>query len=605
MSNKKDSSVIAATVVKAGDEVKEAAKTSDNKAQATEAHFDSIAELKSEVLNEQSETNDKAAGKATNAKKAQDNKAAEKKTEDKKTTETKAPAAKATESKATDSTATAAKPETAKPAAKATTATKAEAKKEEAKNATPKPATPEKPTTKEEDTMKDDAKKDATKDTATKVQAAPKSASRNGQVPVAILGGNRIPFARSNGPYANASNIDMLSAALNGLVERFDLQGKRVGEVVAGAVLKLSRDLNLTREAALNTALDPHTPAYDISQACGTGLQATFAAANKISLGIIDSAITGGVDTTSDAPIAVGDGLRKALIQLGAAKTNKDRLKALLNINPKELIDAPQNGEPRTGLSMGDHQAITTLEWNISREDQDDLAFNSHKNLARAYDEGFFDDLITPYKGLTRDNNLRPDTKKEKLATLKPVFGKKNANPTMTAANSTPLTDGASCVLLANDEWAAANGFKPLAYLVHQETAAVDFIGKSGEKEGLLMAPAYAVPRMLERAGLTLQDFDFYEIHEAFASQVLSTLAAWEDETFCKERLGLDAPLGSIDRSKLNVNGSSLAAGHPFAATGGRILASAAKMLDQKGSGRALISICAAGGQGVTCILEK
>lgn len=610
MSNKKDSSVIAATVVKAGDEVKEAAKTTDSKAQATEAHFDSIAELKSEVLNEQSETNDKAAGKATDnkatdAKKAQDNKAAETKTEDKKTTETKAPAAKATESKATDSTATAAKPETAKPAAKATTATKADVKKEEAKNAAPKPATPEKTTTKEEDTMKDDAKKDAAKDTATKAQAAPKSASRNGQIPVAILGGNRIPFARSNGPYANASNIDMLSAALNGLVERFDLQGKRVGEVVAGAVLKLSRDLNLTREAALNTALDPHTPAYDISQACGTGLQATFAAANKISLGIIDSAITGGVDTTSDAPIAVGDGLRKALIQLGAAKTNKERLKALLNINPKELIDAPQNGEPRTGLSMGDHQAITTLEWNISREDQDDLAFNSHKNLARAYDEGFFDDLITPYKGLTRDNNLRPDTKKEKLATLKPVFGKKNANPTMTAANSTPLTDGASCVLLANDEWAAANGFKPLAYLVHQETAAVDFIGKSGEKEGLLMAPAYAVPRMLERAGLTLQDFDFYEIHEAFASQVLSTLAAWEDETFCKERLGLDAPLGSIDRSKLNVNGSSLAAGHPFAATGGRILASAAKMLDQKGSGRALISICAAGGQGVTCILEK
>jgi acetyl-CoA C-acetyltransferase len=621
MSNKKDSSVIAATVVKAGDAVKETAKTTDSKAQAseskdqaTEAHFDSIAALKSEVLSEQKDASGSAKAtvnkapvedkKATDAKKAADNKAVEKKApekkaDDKKATETKAPASKATESKATESKATAAKPETAKPAAKA------DAKKEDPKDAAPKQATPEKPTTKEEDTMKDDAKKDATKDTATKAQAAPKSASRNGQVPVAILGGNRIPFARSNGPYANASNIDMLSAALNGLVERFDLQGKRVGEVVAGAVLKLSRDLNLTREAALNTALDPHTPAYDISQACGTGLQATFAAANKISLGIIDSAITGGVDTTSDAPIAVGDGLRKALIQLGAAKTNKDRLKALLNINPKELIDAPQNGEPRTGLSMGDHQAITTLEWNISREDQDNLAFNSHKNLARAYDEGFFDDLITPYKGLTRDNNLRPDTKKEKLATLKPAFGKKNANPTMTAANSTPLTDGASCVLLANDEWAAANGFKPLAYLVHQETAAVDFIGKSGEKEGLLMAPAYAVPRMLERAGLTLQDFDFYEIHEAFASQVLSTLAAWEDETFCKERLGLDAPLGSIDRSKLNVNGSSLAAGHPFAATGGRILASAAKMLDQKGSGRALISICAAGGQGVTCILEK
>lgn len=422
---------------------------------------------------------------------------------------------------------------------------------------------------------------------------------------VAILGGNRIPFARSNGPYADASNIDMLSAALNGLVERYELQGERVGEIVAGAVLKLSRDLNLTRESALNTALDPHTPAYDVSQACGTGLQATFAASNKIALGIIDSAITGGVDTTSDAPIAIGDGLRKALIKLGAAKNNKQRLAALTSINPKDLIDAPQNGEPRTGMSMGEHQAITALEWNITREAQDELAVKSHHNLARAYDEGFFDDLITPYKGLTRDNNLRPDSSLEKLASLKPVFGKRNANPTMTAANSTPLTDGASCVLLGTDEWAEAHGLKPLAYIVHQETAAVDFVGKNGPKEGLLMAPAYAVPRMLERAGLTLQDFDFYEIHEAFASQVLSTLAAWEDETFCKERLGLDKPLGSIDRSKLNVNGSSLAAGHPFAATGGRILATAAKLLDQKGSGRALISICAAGGQGVTCILEK
>ncbi len=422
---------------------------------------------------------------------------------------------------------------------------------------------------------------------------------------VAILGGNRIPFARSNGVYANASNIDMLTAALNGLVERYDLQGKRVGEIVAGTVLKLSRDLNLTREAALNTSLDPHTPTYDISQACGTGLQATFAAADKIALGMIDSAITGGVDTTSDAPIAVGDGLRKVLIKLGAARTNQQRLKALMHINPKDLIEAPSNGEPRTGLSMGDHQAITALEWNIAREDQDQLAVNSHVNLARAYEEGFFADLITPYKGLTRDNNLRPDSSMEKLAKLKPCFGKRNANPTMTAANSTPLTDGASCVLLGTEEWAEENGLRPLAYLTYHETAAVDFIGKSGVTEGLLMAPAYAVPRMLKRAGLTLQDFDFYEIHEAFASQVLSTLASWEDETFCKERLGLDAPLGSIDRDKLNVNGSSLAAGHPFAATGGRILATAAKLLDQKGGGRALISVCAAGGQGVTCILER
>nr|WP_268992967.1 acetyl-CoA C-acetyltransferase [Psychrobacter sp. I-STPA10] len=456
-------------------------------------------------------------------------------------------------------------------------------------------------------TQKTDSKNMATdkQDTKTTTDKSNKTEQNAARRRVAILGGNRIPFARSNGNYANASNIDMLTAALNGLIERYDLQGERIGEVVAGAVIKLSRDLNLTRESVLNTALSPQTPAYDISQACGTGLQATFATSNKIALGIIDSAIAGGVDTTSDAPIAIGDGLRKVLLQLSAAKNNKQRLKALLNLNPKDLIDTPQNGEPRTGLSMGDHQAITALEWNISREAQDELTVKSHQNLARAYDEGFFDDLITPYKGLTRDNNLRPDSNLEKLASLKPVFGKKNANPTMTAANSTPLTDGASCVLLGSDEWAEEHGLKPLAYIVHQETAAVDFIGKQGEKEGLLMAPAYAVPRMLERAGLTLQDFDFYEIHEAFASQVLSTLAAWEDETFCKERLGLDAPLGSIDLDKLNVNGSSLAAGHPFAATGGRILATAAKLLDQKGSGRALISICAAGGQGVTCILEK
>lgn len=422
---------------------------------------------------------------------------------------------------------------------------------------------------------------------------------------VAILGGNRIPFARSNGVYADANNIDMLTAALDGLVARFDLADKQIGEVVAGTVLKHSRDLNLTREAVLNTQLPATTPAYDISQACGTGLQAAFAVANKIALGLIDSGIAGGTDTTSDAPIALGDGLRKPLLRLGNAKTAKQKLSALSTINPKDLLAFPQNGEPRTRLSMGEHQAITALEWNISRTDQDELAYNSHQNLTQAYESGFFDDLITPYKGLTKDNNLRPDTTLEKLASLKPAFGKKNANPTMTAGNSTPLTDGASVVLLSSDAWAKEHGHEPLAYITHQQTAAVDFIGKEGLTEGLLMAPAYAVPKMLKRAGLTLQDFDFYEIHEAFASQVLSTLAAWEDETFCKTRLGLDAPLGSIDRSKLNVNGSSLAAGHPFAATGGRILATAAKLLAQKGSGRALVSICAAGGQGVVCILER
>ncbi|RLL36888.1 acetyl-CoA C-acetyltransferase [Acinetobacter cumulans] len=436
--------------------------------------------------------------------------------------------------------------------------------------------------------------------TQTSVQQE-KHMSQNSVRRVAIIGGNRIPFARSNGAFFTASNTDMFTAALNGLVERFNLQGQRLGEVVAGAVLKHSRDFNMTRECVLNTELAPETPAYDIQQACGTGLQAAFLVANKIALGQIDVGVAGGVDTTSDAPIAFGDGLRKALLELNIAKTGKDRLKALTKINVKDLMDAPKNGEPRTGLSMGDHQAITALEWGIPREAQDELAATSHQKMAKAYEEGFFDDLITPFLGLDRDNNLRPDSSVEKLAKLKPVFGKGDGR-TMTAGNSTPLTDGASCVLLASEEWAKANGHEVLAYLTFQETAAVDFVGK---KEGLLMAPAYAVPRMLERAGISLQDFDYYEIHEAFASQVLSTLKAWEDPKFCKERLGLDAPLGSIDRTKLNVKGSSLAAGHPFAATGGRILATAAKLLNEKGSGRVLISICAAGGQGVTAIVEK
>ena len=442
--------------------------------------------------------------------------------------------------------------------------------------------------------------KKSTSTTQTSVQQD-KIMSQNTVRRVAILGGNRIPFARSNGAYFTASNSDMFTAALNGLVERFNLQGQRLGEVVAGAVLKHSRDFNMTRECVLDTQLAPETPAYDIQQACGTGLQAAFIVANKIALGQIEVGVAGGVDTTSDAPIAFGDGLRKAFLELNVAKTAKDRFKALSKINFKNLLDAPRNGEPRTGLSMGDHQAITALEWGIAREAQDELAASSHQKMAAAYEEGFFDDLITPFLGLERDNNLRADSTVEKLAKLKPAFGKGDAR-TMTAGNSTPLTDGASCVLLASEEWAKANGHEVLAYLTFPETAAVDFVGK---KEGLLMAPAYAVPRMLERAGITLQDFDYYEIHEAFASQVLSTLKAWEDPKFCKERLGLDAALGSIDRSKLNVKGSSLAAGHPFAATGGRILASAAKLLNQKGSGRVLISICAAGGQGVTAIIEK
>lgn len=419
---------------------------------------------------------------------------------------------------------------------------------------------------------------------------------------VAIIGGNRIPFARSNGAYVNVSNQDMLVAALDGLIERFNLQGKRMGEVVAGAVLKHSRDFNLTREAVLSTRLAPETSAYDIQQACGTGLEAAILVANKIALGQIECGIAGGVDTTSDAPLGVNDKLRKILLELNRAKTTQERLKIALKIRPKHLMpEQPRNGEPRTGLSMGDHCAVTAKEWNISREEQDQLAYNSHKNMAAAYERGFFNDLVTPYQGLSRDNNMRAELSLEKLATLKPCFGK-GEGATMTPANSTPLTDGASVVLLASEEWAAANNLPVLAFLTFSEVAAIDFVHK---KEGLLMAPAYAVPRMLDRAGIKLQDFDFYEIHEAFAAQVLSTLKAWEDPAFCKERLGLKKPLGKIDRSKLNVNGSSLAAGHPFAATGGRIIATLAKMLNEKGSGRGLISICAAGGQGVVAIIEK
>jgi acetyl-CoA C-acetyltransferase len=417
----------------------------------------------------------------------------------------------------------------------------------------------------------------------------------------AILGGNRIPFARSNSAYAQASNQDMLTATLDGLVARFGLQGRQVGEVVAGAVLKHARDFNLTRESVLGSRLSAATPAYDVQQACGTGLEAAVLVANKIALGQVESGIAGGVDTTSDAPLAVNDDLRRVLIGLNSATTLQQRLKALSGLRPGQLVpDIPRNAEPRTGLAMGDHAAITAEQWEIGREEQDELTVRSHQNLAAAYDRGFFDDLVTPYLSLTRDQNLRPDSSLEKLATLKPVFGGENG--TMTAANSTPLSDGASAVLLASDAWAAAHDLPVLAHLVDAQTAAVDYVHGG---EGLLMAPVYAMPVMLARNGLTLQDFDYYEIHEAFASTVLATLKAWEDPAYCKDKLGLDAPLGSIDRSKLNVNGSSLAAGHPFAATGGRIIATLAKLLDEKGGGRGVISICAAGGQGVTAILER
>ena len=418
-----------------------------------------------------------------------------------------------------------------------------------------------------------------------------------------VVGGNRIPFARAGGPYVRSSNQDMLTAALDGLVARFGLAGERIGEVAAGAVLKHSRDFNLTREAVLSSALAPQTAAYDVQQACATGMETVVGLANKIRLGQIESGIAGGVDSTSDAPIAVSDPLRRALLDLSRAKSTQRKLAALATIRPAHLApSAPTTAEPRTGLSMGEHQALTTAAWGLSREAQDELAAASHHHLAAAYDRGFFDDLMTPYRGLTRDANLRPDTSVEKLAALKPVFGKALDTPaTMTAGNSTPLSDGASTVLLASEAWAAERGLPALASVVDAEAAAVDFV--HGD-EGLLMAGAYAVPRLLARNGMSLQDFDLYEIHEAFAATVLSNLAAWEDERFCTERLGLDQPLGSIDRTRLNVVGSSVAAGHPFAATGGRIVATAAKLLADRGSGRALISVCAAGGQGVAMILE-
>jgi acetyl-CoA C-acetyltransferase len=425
----------------------------------------------------------------------------------------------------------------------------------------------------------------------------------NGTSPrrVVVIGGSRIPFARSNDAYAQASNQDMLIAALDGLVECFDLAGERLGEVVAGAVLKHPRDHGLTRESVLGTKLAPETPAYDIQQACGTGLEAAILVANKIALGQIDAGIAAGVDTTSDAPITLSDELRAILVRFNAAKTTKGRLKALSRIRPGHMVpEPPRNMEPRTGLSMGEHCALMAEEWRIGRTEQDELAVRSHRNLDAAYRDGFLDDLVRPYRGLERDQNLRPQTSVERLGQLKPVFGGKDG--TMTAGNSTPLSDGASAVLLAGEEWARERDLSVLAYLTHAQTAAVDHVTK---REGLLMAPAYAMPRMLDRAGLTLRDFDLYEVHEAFAAQVLCTLKAWEDPVFCRERLGRSEPLGAIDRERLNVHGGSLAAGHPFAATGGRLVAGLAKALKERGQGRGVISVCAAGGQGVVAVLER
>ncbi len=423
--------------------------------------------------------------------------------------------------------------------------------------------------------------------------------------PVAIVASNRIPFAKSNTAYFGASNQQMLASAIQGLVDKTGLKGEMVGELVAGAVMKHSRDFNLARESLLDTSLSASTPCIDMQQACGTGLQALFSVANKIALGQIESGIAAGSDTTSDAPIAVSNQFQKLLLNLNRSKSTGQKLKVLSKFRPSFLLPSlPRNGEPRTGLSMGGHTEITAKTWGIPRLEQDEMACLSHHNLAKAYDDGFMDDLLTPFMGLSKDNLLRASTTEEKLASLAPAFDKLEG--TLSAGNSSALTDGASAVLLASEEWAKERGLPVLAYLTDYETSAVDFTGKDSDyTEGLLLAPAYAVPKMLARNNLVLQDFDFYEIHEAFAAQVLATLKAWNTSSFCKERLGLSDALGEIDKNKLNVNGSSLATGHPFAATGGRIVGTLAKLLEQKGSGRGLISICAAGGQGVVAMLER
>lgn len=426
---------------------------------------------------------------------------------------------------------------------------------------------------------------------------------------VGVLGGVRIPFARQNTHYTTASNLDMLTAVLKGIVERFGLQGARLGEVAAGAVLKHTRDFNLTRDATLSSGLAPQTPAYDVQQACATSLESAILVGNKIAVGQIEVGIAGGVDSASDAPIAISERLRRLVLSLNRAKGTRARVALLARLRPSMLVPSvPNVNERRTGLSMGEHCEQMVRRWRISREAQDELALASHTRGLQAYANGFYEGLVIPYLGLAQDNNLRADTSLAKLARLPPVFDRTSGHGTLTAGNSTPLTDGAAAVLLARESWAEAHGHVPEAWMVDAETAAVDYFGP--DAEGLLMAPVYAVPRLLDRNGLTLQDFDYYQIHEAFSGQVLCTLAAWENEDYCRRALGRSAALGTIDRSRLNVNGGSVGLGHPFAATGAQILAGSAKQLalhrQRTGRpGRTLISICAAGGLGATAILES
>lgn len=418
---------------------------------------------------------------------------------------------------------------------------------------------------------------------------------------IAIIGGSRIPFCRSNSLYADLTNLDMLSAALQGVADRFNLHGKALDLVLGGAVTSHSKDFNLAREAVLSTSLSPMTSGVTLQQACGTSLQAALMAGAQIASGQIESAIVCGTDTTSDAPIVFQRRFAQRLIKLGKARSFKEKLGVFKGFRLSELApQPPRNAEPRTGLSMGQHCERMAKEWDISREEQDQLTLESHQKAAAAWETGFFDNLVTPCSGVTRDNIIRADTSAEKLAKLRPAFDRKQG--TLTAGNSTTLTDGAAAVLLASEEWAKANDLPVQAWLTFGRTASVDFVNAD---EGLLMAPTVAVAEMLQQANLTLQDFDFYEIHEAFAAQVLCTLKAWESEKYCTERLGLDSALGKIDRSRLNVRGSSVAIGHPFAATGARILSTLAAILEEAGSGRGLISVCTAGGMGVSAIVER
>ncbi len=417
---------------------------------------------------------------------------------------------------------------------------------------------------------------------------------------VAVVGGSRIPFCRSHSAYKDCSNQDMMSAALSGLVSKLDLKGQTLGDVALGAVIKHSRDWNLARESVLDSGLNPRTPGVDLQRACGTSLEACIMIANKIALGQIEAGIGGGVDTTSDAPIVYGDEYRQILLEMYRARSAGDRIKQMLRIRPRHFKPAfPGVTEPRTGLSMGESMEQTAKKWEVLREHQDQLALSSHIKAAAAYDSGWYEDLVIPFMDVEEDNNIRRDTTFEKLSTLKTVFDKSEEG-TMTAGNSTPLTDGAAAVLLASEDWARKKNLPVLAYLTYAKVGAVDFVND----EGLLMAPVYAVSDMLKEANLQLQDFDFYEIHEAFAAQTIATMKAWQNEDFCRERLGRNEAMGPIDLARLNVKGGSIAMGHPFAATGARIVGTMAKLLGEKGSGRGLISVCTAGGMGVTAIME-